>query len=265
MLVSVVPEHQASFSAEEWSISILLFQEDLLMARFFGFRSAALGLFLCITLFFSLPAASADTIARFDTSLGSFDVQLYDTATPITVQNFLAYVTSGRYQDSFIHRSVTDFIVQGGGFTYDHPYVEAVPAFDPIVNEFDPSRSNVRGTIAMAKTSDPDSATSQFFFNLSDNSASLDNPSNSGGFTVFGEVLGDGMDVVDAIAAVDTFVFASPFSEMPLRNYTQDDYDNFVPITDDNVVFVNVSVPEPTTLGLLTVGGLAMVRRRRKK
>ncbi len=246
------------------------------MARFFGFRLAALGLFLCITLIFSLSTASADTIAHFDTSLGSFDVQLYDTATPVTVQNFLNYVTSGRYQDLFVHRSIPNFIIQSGGFTYDQPYVEAVPPFDPIVNEFDPSRSNVRGTIAMAKVgpqydgqgdlipgTGPDSATSQWFFNLGDNSSNLDN--QNGGFTVFGEVLGDGMDVVDAIAAVDIFRFASPFDDLPLRNYTQDDYDNLVPITDDNVVLVNISVPEPTTLGLLAVCGLAMVRRRRKK
>ena len=255
------------------------------MARFFGFRLAALGLFLCITLIFSLPAASADTIARFDTSLGSFDVQLYDTATPITVQNFLAYITSGRYQDSFIHRSMPGFIIQGGGFTYDQPHVEAtdfpaVPDFPPIVNEFDPSRSNVRGTIAMAKVgpqydgqgdlipgTGPDSATSQWFFNLGDNSSNLDN--QNGGFTVFGEVLGNGMDVVDAMTAVDIFNFTNPtsavFSNLPLRNYTWDDWNNYVPVTDDNVVLVNVSVPEPTTLGLLAVGGLAMVRRRRKK
>ncbi|MCK4624673.1 MAG: peptidylprolyl isomerase, partial [Phycisphaerae bacterium] len=241
------------------------------MARFFGFRLAAPGLFLCIALIFSLSAASADTIAHFDTSLGSFDVQLYDTSAPITVQNFLDYVTNTRYQDSFIHRSIPGFIIQGGGFTYDQPQVEAtdfpaVPAFDPIVNEFDPSRSNIRGTIAMAKVgaqyddqgnlipgTGPDSATSQWFFNLGDNSSNLDN--QNGGFTVFGEVLGNGMDVVDAIAAVDIFNFTTStsavFSNLPLRNYTWDDWNTYVPVTDDNVVLVNVSVPEPTTLGLL--------------
>ncbi len=255
------------------------------MVRFFGFRLAVPGLFLCITLIFSLSAVSADTIAHFDTSLGSFDVQLYDTSAPITVQNFLSYVTSMRYQDSFIHRSMPGFIIQGGGFTYDQPHVEAtdfpaVPDFPPIINEFDASRSNIRGTIAMAKVgaqydgqgnlipgTGPDSATNQWFFNLGDNSSNLDN--QNGGFTVFGEVLGNGMDVVDAIAAVDIFNFTNSvsgvFSDLPLRNYTSDDYYNYVPITNDNVVLVNVSVPEPTTLGLLAVCGLAMIRRGRKK
>jgi cyclophilin family peptidyl-prolyl cis-trans isomerase len=244
------------------------------------------------------------------------------------------------------------FVIQGGGFTYDQPHIEAtdfpaVPVFDPIVNEFDPSRSNLRGTIAMAKVgaqydgegvlipgTGPDSATNQWFFNLGDNSYNLDN--QNGGFTVFGEVLDNGMDVVDAIAAVDIFNFTNAtsavFSDLPLRNYTLDDYYNYVPVTDDNVVLINVSVPipgdldgdldvdgndldiiladwgntvppsdpradvngdgdvngddldyvladwgtgttgastttapEPATLGLLAVGGLAVVRRRRKK
>ncbi len=230
------------------------------MARFFGARLTAAGLFLCITLIFSLSAANADTIAHFDTSLGSFDVQLYDTAAPITVQNFWAYVTGGLYQDSFIHRSMPGFVIQGGGFTYDQPQIEAtdfpaVPVFDPIVNEFDPSRSNIRGTIAMAKVgaqydgegvlipgTGPDSATSQWFFNLGDNSYNLDN--QNGGFTVFGEVLGNGMDVIDAIAAVGIFNFTNSvsdvFSNLPLRNYTLDDYYAYVPVTDDNVVLVNV-------------------------
>lgn len=311
-------------------------KEDSPMPQNFVVRLTVESLVLCITLIFGLSAANADTIAHFDTSVGSFDVQLYDTAAPITVQNFLAYVSNGLYQDSFVHRSIPGFVIQGGGFTYDQPNVYAVPAFDPIINEFDPSRSNVRGTIAMAKVAaqyddqgnlipgtGPDSATSQWFFNLGDNSYNLDN--QNGGFTVFGEVLGDGMDVVDAIAALDIFNFGGVFSDLPLRNYTSDDYYNYVPVTDNNIMFVNVylpgdangdnkvddsdlnllltgwgigtdwqegdfnaddivndsdlnfllsnwtyppassAVPEPATLGLLTVGGLVMVRRRRRK
>ncbi|KKK67450.1 hypothetical protein LCGC14_2953960, partial [marine sediment metagenome] len=175
------------------------------LARFIGFRGLTLSFLLFITLIFSSSVANADTIVRFDTPLGAFNVQLYDTATPITVENFLNYVANGRYNGPFMHRLVMNpglEIIQGGGFMLGQP-VEDVLTFPPIVNEFDPLRSNVRGTIAMAKTSDPDSATSQFFFNLGDNSTALDNPLNSGGFTVFGEVIGNGMDVLDAMGALE--------------------------------------------------------------
>ena len=237
------------------------------LARFVGFRGLVLGFFLCITLIFSSSVANADTIVNFDTPLGSFQVQLYDSATPITVANFLNYVANGRYNGPFMHRLVMDpglEIIQGGGFAYDH----LIETFPPIVNEFDPSRSNIRGTIAMAKTSDPDSATSQFFFNMGDNSTALDNPLNSGGFTVFGEVVGNGMDVLDAMAALETFDFTwvnSAFATLPLRDYTTDDYLANVPVTPDNVVSFSVSVatvPEPGSLSLLALGGLVMLRRR---
>ena len=244
------------------------------MARLIGFGGLALSIFLCVTLIFTLPAANADTIVNFNTSLGSFEVQLYDTAAPITVQNFLSYVNGGLYQNSFIHRSIPGFVIQGGGFTYDQPQLEAVnfpsiPTFPSIDNEFDPSRSNLRGTIAMAKTSDPDSATSQFFFNLGDNSTSLDNPANSGGFTVFGEVIGNGMDIVDAIAGLEIINFTyggnGVFASLPLRNYTMTDYYASVLLTDDHVVLVDITVPEPATLSLLTVGLGILIKNRRRK
>jgi peptidyl-prolyl cis-trans isomerase A (cyclophilin A) len=247
------------------------FQEEWLMARFFGAREVAVGVALCLAMVLGPSAARAGTVVHFDTSLGSFDVELYDSAAPVTVANFLNYVNGGQYQDTFIHRSVPGFIIQGGGFAYDQPHVEATDFPEvlndpPIVNEFDPTRSNIRGTIAMAKTSDPNSATSQFFFNLADNSSSLDNPANSGGFTVFGCVVGDGMAVVDAIAGVSIFNFSNSvstvFGELPLRNYTQDDYYNYVAVTDDNVVLVNVALPEPGTLVLLAAGAWVVVRRR---
>ena len=147
---------------------------------------------------FVAAAGRAGTIATFDTPLGSFDVQLLDDETPITVQNFLNYVYDGDYTNSFFHRLAYGFVLQGGGFGYDDVNGYYYVPTDPnIPNEF--NRSNVRGTIAMAKTEEgPDSATSQFFFNLGDNSATLDH--QNGGFTVFGYVLGDGMDVVDRLA-----------------------------------------------------------------
>ncbi len=143
------------------------------------------------------------TTVRMQTSLGDIDIQLMDAAAPATVANFLSYVTSGAYVNSFIHRSVPGFIIQGGGYRWNSAIngVSSVVANAPVVNEFSASRSNLRGTIAMAKLGgDPNSATNQWFFNLADNSANLDN--QNGGFTVFGQVIGNGMQVVDAIAAL---------------------------------------------------------------
>lgn len=138
---------------------------------------------------------------RLTTSMGDIVMELVDDA-PITTANFLQYVEDGFYNGTIFHRVVSDFVVQGGGFL-PGPGLGTPPdgLRDPIVNEFSPSRSNLRGTAAMAKFgSDPDSAMSQFFFNLGDNSENLDN--QNGGFTVFANVV-EGMDVVDAIALVE--------------------------------------------------------------
>lgn len=144
-------------------------------------------------------AANA-TIVTFETSHGDISVNLFDKTTPKTVENFMAYVEAGTYNQSVIHRSVAGFITQGGGFTYDGEKMVAVDKNSAVVNE--PVYSNVKGTIAMAKLGgDPHSATSQWFFNLSDNSANLD--VQNGGFTVFGQVVA-GMDVVEKIAALKT-------------------------------------------------------------
>lgn len=136
-------------------------------------------------------------LVRLTTNLGEILFQLVDDA-PITTSNFLQYVEDRFYDGTIFHRVVPNFVVQGGGFLPGNiPQSGARP---PIQNEFSPLRSNVRATVAMAKLGgDPDSATSQFFVNLADNSANLDN--QNGGFTVFANVI-EGMDVVDAIAAV---------------------------------------------------------------
>ncbi len=173
---------------------------------------------------------TTDTFVRFNTTLGSFDVELYDSATPITVTNFLTYVNANtnNYNNSFFHRLVQGFVLQGGGFNYDGTNVNPIATNAPIVNEFSVTRSNLIGTIAMAKTAaGPDSATNQFFFNLADNSANLDN--QNGGFTVFGKVVGSGMTVVNKLAGVSPNManvgfapapgFASPFDQIPLINY----------------------------------------------
>ena len=169
----------------------------------------------------------------FDASLGGGvkEVLLFDQAgagAPLTVQNFLNYVNDGDYVNTFIHRSIPGFIIQGGGFTIDNlannlanpaNALGIIPTDPPVPNEFSPDRSNLRGTIAMAKLDgDPNSATNQWFFNLGDNSANLD--SQNGGFTVFGEVLSaTDLAVIDAIAAVGTFngTGLNPaFSDLPL-------------------------------------------------
>ncbi|MDQ2077832.1 peptidylprolyl isomerase [Marinimicrobium sp. ABcell2] len=178
------------------------------------------------------------TIVQFQTVKGDFEVNLYDLETPQTVTNFLRYVESDAYENTFFHRSVSGFIVQGGGYFYDLEADQPKPisANDPVTNE--PKFSNRRGTIAMAKIgSDPNSATVQWFINLSNNQANLD--VQNGGFTVFGEVMGDGMEVVDAIAKVKTMRFGGAFSDLPLRGYSQSDLEDEVPVTDEHLVMVH--------------------------
>jgi peptidyl-prolyl cis-trans isomerase A (cyclophilin A) len=187
--------------------------------------------------FIAAQSALATTV-QVQTVMGDFTVNLYDTATPKTVENFLAYVKSGAYSNSIIHRAVPGFIVQGGGFKYDTKFpLVAVTQNAAVINE--PVYSNKRGTIAMAKLGgDVNSATNQWFFNLADNSSNLDN--QNGGFTVFGEVTGNGMAIVDAMAALNIFNLGSDtaFTNLPLRNYTAADGTNNVAITDKNLVLI---------------------------
>jgi cyclophilin family peptidyl-prolyl cis-trans isomerase len=150
-----------------------------------------------------------------ETPFGELEIELFAEQTPQTVANFLTYVNSGAYADSFIHRSVRDFIIQGGGFTWENDTTVAIPTNPPVINE--PGILNTRGTIAMAKLGgDPNSATSQWFINVEDN-PSLD--SSNGGFTVFGRVIGDGMAIVDQINNLQIWNAGSPFGEIPLIDY----------------------------------------------
>ncbi len=183
-----------------------------------------------------LPVASTFANAAnvlIQTPLGDIELELLPEAAPGTVANFLNYVNDGAYQDAFIHRSVPGFIIQGGGFVFREGVASAIPTDPPITNEF--SVSNTRGTVAMAKLSgDPDSATSQWFINLADNSQNLDG--QNGGFTVFARVIGDGMAVADAIAALERFDEGGPYGEIPLI-----DRDPNQAVTDENLVFTTVS------------------------
>lgn len=133
------------------------------------------------------------------TSKGDIKIELFKDKTPITVENFLSYVNDGFYDGTVFHRVIPNFMIQGGGFT---PDFTQKPTKQPIKNEATNGLKNERGTIAMARTQVVDSATSQFFINLADNS-SLDNGVRDYGYAVFGKVI-DGMNVVDSIAAVET-------------------------------------------------------------
>jgi cyclophilin family peptidyl-prolyl cis-trans isomerase len=136
---------------------------------------------------------------RFETSLGSFTVELFEKDAPISASNFLEYVDSGHFDGTVFHRVIPGFVIQGGGLTAD---MRQKQTRAPIRNEADNGLKNRRGTLSMARTNDPHSATSQFFVNLVDN-AFLDPGRGGAGYAVFGHVV-EGMDVVDRIAAVKT-------------------------------------------------------------
>jgi len=142
------------------------------------------------------------SIVVIETSLGTIKIELDAEKTPITTQNFLNYVKKSSFDGTIFHRVIPGFMIQGGGFTVDFDQKETD---EQIENEADKGLQNVRGSIAMARTSDPHSASSQFFINLKDNSF-LDHKSKTGqgwGYCAFGQVI-EGMDVVDKIAEVKT-------------------------------------------------------------
>lgn len=146
------------------------------------------------------PAAGKNPRVTLDTSKGKIVIELFADKAPKSVANFVDYVKSGQYTDTIFHRVIAGFMIQGGGFSADGQQKATKP---PIANESNNGLSNARGTIAMARTSDPNSATGQFYINLVDN-ASLDfKAPQRWGYAVFGKVV-EGMDVVDAIAAVKT-------------------------------------------------------------
>ncbi len=136
---------------------------------------------------------------KFQTSLGSFLVELHAEDAPITCKNFLDYVASGHFDGTVFHRVIPNFVIQGGGLTADMTQKKTRA---PIKNEATNGLKNRRGSLSMARTNDPDSATSQFFVNLKDNPF-LDPGRGNAGYAVFAHVM-QGMDVVDKIAAVQT-------------------------------------------------------------
>lgn len=139
-------------------------------------------------------------IVKLQTSKGDIYIELYKKEAPVTVENFLTYVKDGFYDGTIFHRVMPNFMIQGGGFTAD---MERKEARDPIVNEASNGLRHERGTIAMARKREPDTATCQFFINHKDNDFLNYVENEQDGYAVFGKVI-DSMDVVDAIAVVMT-------------------------------------------------------------
>lgn len=163
-----------------------------------------------------VPAAFAAqaTQVKVDTNVGAFVIELNAKAAPKTVENFLAYVKSGFYKNTLFHRVIPNFMIQGGGFVMG---MEEKDTRAPIALESRNGLSNVRGTIAMARTNDPNSATSQFFINVRDNRFLDANQAQDGnGYAVFGKVV-SGMSTVDAIARVKTHSVGY-YDDVPIRD-----------------------------------------------
>ncbi|BDT75113.1 peptidylprolyl isomerase [Polynucleobacter sp. KF022] len=154
----------------------------------------------------SSQVAFAGPKVEFKTTMGNFVVELDDVKAPKTTANFLNYVKSGFYNGTIFHRVIDGFMIQGGGFTAD---LNQKPTNAPVVSEAQNGLKNNVYTIAMARTSDPDSATSQFFINVKDNTG-LDYPNAMGnGYTVFGKVI-SGTQTIDAIRKIPTMVAPAP-------------------------------------------------------
>ncbi len=208
-------------------------------------------LFLVGVLLLSSLTGFSGTLAQFRTLFGDIEVELYDQDKPRTVQNFIRYIESGAYQNEFAHRLVPGFVVQGGGFTITNAgttnwQVMSIPTFPPITNEFSVGRrfSNVYGTIAMAKVGgDTNSATSQWFFNLVNNTF-LDAADTNNLFVVFGHVV-TGTNVLNKLNSFQVYngtqtsnlvahqIYAPPFDDLPLLRPV---------LSDTNLVFMDISL-----------------------
>ena len=194
------------------------------------FKECSLNIFLCLPLLL-WNIAYCNPIASISSSVGNFDIELFDDSAPLTVANFIRYAESGRYDGTVIHRSVPNFVVQGGWLTYESESNSLMPikTDSALLNEF--RLSNIRGTVAMAKVGgNPNSATSQWFINLSDNSKNLDN--QNGGFTVFGRIIGNGITIADEISSLKTYTVGG-ITDFPLKEYVESKIssDNFITIS----------------------------------
>ena len=172
--------------------------------------------------YFIVPGVTGQVV-QFDTVSGRFNVEMLANAAPRHAANFLTYVAAGDYANTFFHRAAAldgsaVSIIQGGGYrSSGGTNVDPVAKRAAVALEY--NLPNARGTLAAARTSDVNSATSEWYFNTRDNSTIL-GPGNGGGYSVFGRVIGSGMTVVDAIAALPRLNAGSPFTELPVRNFT---------------------------------------------
>jgi cyclophilin family peptidyl-prolyl cis-trans isomerase len=198
-------------------------------------RAVALALALATAT--TARTAAAGTLVSMNTNRGTILIDLFDDLVPETVDNFLSYVNSSAYTNTLVHRSTSLAdtglaVIQGGGFTYNAGNGQFVPitTSDPIALDY--NRANTRGTIAMARQTAPNTATSQWFINTTDNSTVL-GPQNGGGYAVFGWVVGTGMSVADGINNLFKTT-VSGFQNVPLQNYTPPN-----PVQQGNLVFTN--------------------------
>ena len=146
-------------------------------------------------------ARAANPVVVVETNMGNFKIELFEDKAPITVKNFLQYVEDKHYDGTIFHRVISDFMIQGGGF---EPGLKEKKTRDPIKNEASNGLSNLKGTIAMARTGEPNSATAQWYVNVKDNTFLDRAKARDGvGYCVFGRVI-EGMDVVDKIRKVET-------------------------------------------------------------
>ena len=178
-------------------------------------RPALLGVLLAVAL--ALPLAASAQKVRLGTTLGEIVIELDATKAPKSTDNFVQYVKSGHYDGTIFHRVIGNFMIQGGGMTAD---MRPKPTRAPIPLESRNGLNNVRGSVAMARTSDPNSAAAQFFINVKDN-AFLDaaNSPDGNGYAVFGRVVA-GMDVVDKIRAVPTGPGDVPLQPVTIKTAT---------------------------------------------
>ena len=179
------------------------------------FFRLAMSLVATVSIAFAAPALAQKV--KLETSAGNIVVELDAAKAPNTVDNFLKYVNAGHYNGTVFHRVINNFMIQGGGMTAD---LKEKPTRPPIALESRNGLTNQRGTIAMARTNDPNSATAQFFINVKDNDFLNQAQARDGnGYTVFGKVV-DGMDVVDKIRAVPTGPGDVPVTPVVIKKAT---------------------------------------------